>query len=190
MYIQGVATTTLDDVRNVSGTSKSQLYRYFPDKEALVREVIDVQAEELLERQRQQLQRLGSIRGLERWRDVMVHGNALANGAYGCPLGSLANEVADQDDKARVALAEHFRTWESLLEAGLSRMAESGVLRKDADPGRLATALIAALQGGYLLAQTAHDTEPMRIALDMAIDHVRAYAVTDGTDETDGTIGA
>jgi hypothetical protein len=30
----------------------------------------------------------------------------------------------------------------------------------------------------------------MRIALDMAIDHVRAYAVTDGTDEAEGTVGA
>ncbi|WP_226899994.1 TetR/AcrR family transcriptional regulator [Nonomuraea phyllanthi] len=184
MYVQGVAATTLDDVRSVSGTSKSQLYRYFPDKDALVRDVITVQAEKRLEGQRRHLQRLGSIRGLERWRDAMVQSNALAGGAYGCPLGSLASEVADQDDKARAALAGHFRAWESLLEAGLSRMAESGVLREDADSGRLATGLMAALQGGYLLAQMAHDAEPMRVALDMAIDHVRSYAVMDGTGRT------
>ncbi|WP_207755562.1 hypothetical protein [Nonomuraea cypriaca] len=55
------------------------------------------------------------------------------------------------------------------------------MLRKDTDSGRLATGLMAALQGGYLLAQTAHDTGPMRIGLDMAIDHVRSYAVTDGS---------
>jgi AcrR family transcriptional regulator len=176
MHVKGVGVTTLDDVRSASGTSKSQLYRYFPDKDALVREVIDLQASQLLARQRQQLQRLNSIRGLERWRDALVQRNALRNGAYGCPLGSLASQVADQNDDQRTALAEHFQTWESLLAAGLTLMRESGVLRPEADPDRLATGLVAALQGGHILAQTARDAAPMRIALDMAIDHVRAFA--------------
>jgi len=35
---------------------------------------------------------------------------------------------------------------------------------------------MAAIQGGYLLAQTAHDSAPMEVAITMALDHVRAYA--------------
>ena len=106
----------------------------------------------------------------------MVQRNALVHGAYGCVLGSLASELADQDDDARSALAAHFQTWESLLAAGLERMRASGVLRPEADAGSLATGLMAALQGGYLLAQTARDVRPMEIALDMALAHVKAYA--------------
>jgi len=53
-----------------------------------------------------------------------------------------------------------------------------GVLRPDADPDRLATGLMAALQGGYLLARTAHDTEPMAVALNISLDHVRSFATT------------
>jgi hypothetical protein len=34
---------------------------------------------------------------------------------------------------------------------------------------------MAAVQGGYLLAQTAHDAEPMRVALDMALAHVETF---------------
>ena len=49
--------------------------------------------------------------------------------------------------------------------------------KPDADPAALATALMAALQGDYLLAQTAHDHEPLRIALDMAFSHIQSYAV-------------
>ncbi|MFJ9539768.1 TetR/AcrR family transcriptional regulator [Streptomyces sp. NPDC101225] len=176
MHVRGVAVTTLDDVRAASGTSKSQLYRHYPDKEALVRDVVAMQAAELLERQQRHLQRLSSLRGLERWRDALVERNALHNGAYGCPLGSLASELADRDEDAREALALHFSAWESLLADGLLRMRDTGVLRQDADPEALATGLMAALQGGYLLAQTAKDVQPMRIALDMAITHVRAYA--------------
>ncbi|WP_330280886.1 TetR/AcrR family transcriptional regulator [Streptomyces sp. NBC_00588] len=176
MYVKGVSLTTLDDVRAASGTSKSQLYRHYPDKDALVRDVVALQAADVLERQQQLLRRLNSFRGLERWRDAVVERNALRNGAYGCPLGSLAGELADQDEVARKDIARHFATWEGLLEAGLLRMKDSGVLRADADAAELATGLMAALQGGYLLAQTAQDVKPMRIALDMAIAHVRAYA--------------
>ena len=176
MYTKGVNATTLDDVRIASGTSKSQLYRHFADKESLVQAVISVKAEEVLGRHRQRLERLNSIRGLEIWRDAVVQRNALRNGAYGCELGSFASELADQDEAARTALNDHFRTWEGLLAAGLSRMVEAGVLRRDADPEVLATGLMAALQGGYLLSQTARDVGPMQIALDMAIAHVKSFA--------------
>lgn len=176
MYVKGVAATTLDDVRAASGTSKSQLYHHFADKSALVLDVIAAQANQLLERQQQQLHRLNSIRGLERWRDALVQRNALRNGANGCPLGSLASELADQDESARSAIATHIRSWEGLLASGLERMRESGVLRAEADPNKLATGMMAALQGGYLLAQSARDTAPLKIALDMALDHVRTFA--------------
>ncbi|MCX4537719.1 TetR/AcrR family transcriptional regulator (plasmid) [Streptomyces sp. NBC_00841] len=191
MYVKGVCPTTLDDVRAASGTSKSQLYRHYPDKDALVRDVVALQAVELLERQHQLLRRLNSLRGLERWRDAVIEHNALRNGAYGCPLGSLASELADQDEEARKAIARYFDTWEGLLEAGLVRMKDSGVLRADVDAGELATGLMAALQGGYLLAQTARDVKPMKIALDMAIGHIKAYVVPaeDGNPPEGGTRG-
>ena len=175
MYVKGVNATTLDDVRAASSTSKSQLYQHFPDKDALVHSVIDARAGTLLEQQGERLRRFNSIRGLERWRDSIVQANGLRNGAYGCPLGSLAGELADHDEVARTALAGHFASWEGLLADGFRRMRDSGVLRPDADPPTLATGLLAALQGGYLLAQAAHDAAPMRIALDMAIAQVKAH---------------
>jgi hypothetical protein len=70
MHTKGVNATTLDDVRIASGTSKSQLYRHFADKESLVQAVISLQAQEVLARHRQRLERLNSIRGLELWRDA------------------------------------------------------------------------------------------------------------------------
>ena len=176
MYSKGVNATTLDAVRAASGTSKSQLYRHFVDKESLVQEVISLQAHEVLARQRQRLERLDSLRGLELWRDDIVRRNAFRNGACGCELGSLAGELADQDEAARASLNDHFTTWQGLLTAGLARMIHKGVLRPDADPEVLATGLMAALQGGYLLAQTARDVAPMKVALDMALAHVTSFA--------------
>jgi TetR/AcrR family transcriptional repressor of nem operon len=175
MYMKGVRATTLDDVRIASGTSKSQLYGHFVDKESLVQEVISLQAHDVLARQRQRLERLDSIRGLELWRDDIVQGNALHGGAYGCELGSFAGELADQDEAARASLQDHFTEWQELISAGLARMIDKGVLRPDADADVLAIGLMAALQGGYLLAQTARDVAPMKVALDMALEHVKSF---------------
>lgn len=175
MYERGVAATTLADVRLASKTSKSQLYQHFVDKDALVNAVIEQRGEDVLEQQRKFLQEVDSIRGLELWRDELVERNSRQNGAYGCPLGSLANELADQDDNARQAISIHFDHWLSLLTGAITAMKSNGVLREDADARALASGLLAALQGGYLLAQTARDMYPMKVALDMAIAQVRTF---------------
>lgn len=176
MRERGVAATTLADVRSATNTSKSQLYQHFADKDALVNEVIGQRGEEVLSQQRQRLQRVDSFRGLELWRDELVERNAVRNGAYGCPLGSLANELADQDETARRALASYFDDWLLLITNTLTAMKDREVLREDADARVLANGLLAALQGGYVLAQTARDVYPMRVALDMAIAQVRTFA--------------
>jgi AcrR family transcriptional regulator len=175
MYVKGVNATTLDDVRAAAGASKSQLYRHFPDKDALVHAVIALRGQQVLGRETQRLGRLSSFGGLTRWRDALIEVNSLRDGAYGCALGSMASELADQDEQARSSLADLFTAWEDLLAAGLRRMQAKGTLSLDADPGRLAIGLMAALQGGYLLASTAHNVRPMEIALDLALWQVRAY---------------
>jgi hypothetical protein len=63
----------------------------------------------------------------------------------GCPIGSLAGQLAERDDGARLALADGFRRWEEGLRDGLETMAARGELRKDADPSLLAKQTLAAL---------------------------------------------
>src|SRR4051794_10653476 len=176
MFERGVASTTLADVRIASATSKSQLYQHFSDKNALVREVIEFRAAALLAQQRRRLEKVDSLRGLELWRDEMVERNALRDGAYGCPLGSMANEIADQDEDLRRTIAGHFDEWLQMLVDAIEMLKTAGVLRADADSRALASGLLAALQGGYLLAKTARDVTFMRVAVDMAIAQVRAFS--------------
>ncbi len=175
MLTGGVAATTLDEIKTASGVSKSQLYHHFADKDALIEAVARARSAEVIQREEDQLGRLSSIRGLERWRDALVQNNASVNSAFGCGIGAMASEIADQDEGVRQILQETFARWEGLLREGLERMVEAGTLRADADPQSLATGLMAALQGGYLLAQSARDSAPMKVALDMAIDHVRSF---------------
>ena len=175
MHVQGVAATTIDEVLAASATSKSQFYQHFDDKSDLVYEVINLRADEVLSWQRLRLEKVDSFRGLYQWRDAMVKRCTLRRGLWGCELGSLAAELSDTDDKARAALFEHFAEWRRLLTAALERMRDNGALRAEIDTLPLATGLLAAVEGGYLLSQTARDPRVMQTVLNIAIDHIASF---------------
>lgn len=172
MRVRGVAGTTLDDVVVTSNVSKSQLYWHFEDKQALVRAVIELVGDRTIAVERDRLSKVKTFAGLRRWRDALVENNALQDGRYGCPLGSLANEVADQDSIARQKLQDLFSAWQVLFEDLLRRFQKAGVIPQEADVSQLAMGLLAAVQGGYLLAQTSRDVTPMASAIDMTLAHL------------------
>lgn len=176
MRVRGVGGTTLDDVVSASKASKSQFYRHFADKPALVQAVIEFVGEQTISDERARLAKVRTLAGLRRWRDALVNRNALQDGRYGCPLGSLANEVSDQDAVARRKLHDLFLAWQELFEDLLCRFQREGVIPRNADVAQLATGFVAAIQGGYLLAQTSRDVRPMASAIDMAITHLTLLA--------------
>lgn len=178
--VRGVGGTTIDDVVAASKVSKSQFYRHFADKAELVRSVVELVGERTIARERDRLGTVRTFAGLRRWRDAIVQSNAVENGRYGCSLGSLANEVADQDALARGKLNELFAAWEELFDGVLRRFQREGLIPSEVDPSRLATGFVAAVQGGYLLAQTARDVTPMATAIDLAISHLQLLARVDG----------
>ncbi len=172
VYAGGVAETSLDAVLAASGTSKSQLYHYFADKDDLVLAVVRRQAERVLAAQR--LHQLDSMSGLRRWRDAVVEMQHRRHSVGGCPIGSLVATLAPAEP-SRAVLAEAFECWEALLRSGFAAMSERGELRPGADPAALAVAVLAALQGGLVLSQAARSTAPLEVALDMALDHVARH---------------
>ena len=174
IYAHGVERTSLDDVMAASGVSKSQLYHYFADKDALVLDVIARQTERVLEAQRPHLEALDSLPALKAWRNAIVRLSNAAQGK-GCPLGSLASELANDSEPARKRLADSFSTWRNRIENGLAKMQERGELVAPADPHDLALALLSAVEGGLLLAKTTHSSRPLEIAIDMAIEHVTRH---------------
>jgi TetR/AcrR family transcriptional regulator, transcriptional repressor for nem operon len=176
VYERGVAGVSLDDVLRTTGTSKSQLYHYFDDKNDLIHAVIERQRERVLGFHQPELESLSSWDDLQRWRNMIVETQAVRACRYGCPLGSLVNELAELDEFARAQLSGAFANWEQILADGLAAMVESGKLRADANTADLAVSVIASLQGGLLLAEMDRSTHPLEVALDAAIAHLRSFA--------------
>jgi AcrR family transcriptional regulator len=176
VYERGFAGTSLDDVMAATGTSKSQLYHYFADKDALIREVIKAQLGRIIAAQEAAgLREVSSWDALERWCDHFVAATRTTQGAGGCPLGSLVGELADQSEPARQVLAQCFADWQSYLSEGLEAMRDKGELAAQADAAELALTVMSALQGGLLMAQATRSARPVELALNMALGHLAAY---------------
>ncbi|HWD65839.1 MAG TPA: TetR/AcrR family transcriptional regulator [Solirubrobacteraceae bacterium] len=163
---RGVAAVSLDDVGRRAQASRSQLYHYFSDKDELVHAVVDATTEAVLAAQDGLLDHLDSWAGIDRWFDALVRLQRDRQARGGCPIGSLAGQLAERDPQARAAIADGLGRWEAHLREGLTRMQERGKLAPTADPAKLATVTMAALQGGLLLTQVRRDPEQLQIALD------------------------
>ncbi len=176
IYTKGVHATNNEQLRGAAGISGSQLNHYFPTKESLVLAVIEWQAERVLTFHRSE--RFTHFDSLDALRDWAGYYTAYERSYQeGCSLGSLAAEIIKTELDVRTELAAAFEQWRDIFRDGLERMQRLGRISADADPTRLAHLLLAAFQGGMLLAQVARDIAPLKDALQAAIDHVRTFTV-------------
>ena len=167
IYERGVVSTTLEDVRAAADVSSSQLYHYFADKDDLVQAVIGRQADVTVGNQQQA--DLTTAEGLRAWRDMVIAAARSGGGRGGCPLGSLGSQLAETDPEARALVAAGFGRWSDAIAVGLRALHAAGQLPAGIHPDDLAVTLLAALQGGLLLAQVERDTRPLETAVDTVL---------------------
>ena len=156
------------------GAGKSQLYHYFRGRDELVEAAVGLRCAQVLAGLTQALGAVTSLAELERALAGFADGYEQM-GLPGCPIGSLAAEVAGRNEDARLQTAAAFDAWERLFADALERMRDRGELRADASPAALATALLASIEGGMVLSQTRKDPASLRIAVQAGLAHVRSY---------------
>jgi AcrR family transcriptional regulator len=166
---RGVAGTSLDDVRERAQASKSQLYLYFPDRDTLLREVAGATCDTVIDSQAEALSGFDSLPGIRRYLDGLVEIQRQQQQPGGCPIASLAGQLADHDEQARMILSDGMDRWEQGLRSGLETIAGRGELKPEADPAALANQSLALVQGGLLLTQVRRDAGQMRLATDAVL---------------------
>lgn len=175
IYTRGVQGTNNELVRKAANVSGSQLSHYFPDKESLVRAVIVWQADSMMGvRDDPPRGPLDSFLALHAWADAYVAMEVLRDS--GCTFGSLASEVMKTEPGVHDEIAAGFDRWRRIFRDGLQAMQDNGDLSGTADLDQLAHVLMAAFQGGTLLAQAANDLGPLRDALYGAVAYVETFA--------------
>jgi TetR/AcrR family transcriptional regulator, transcriptional repressor for nem operon len=171
---RGIAVTSVDEVLAAAGAGKGQFYHYFRGRDELAAAAVGFRCAQVLAGLTQALGGVSSLAGLEEALAGFVSGFE-ETGMPGCPIGTLATEVAGHNEGARLQAAAGFDAWELLLADALERMRQRGELRADAPPGVLATRLLASIEGGMVLSQARKDITSLRIAVDAGLAQVRAY---------------
>jgi AcrR family transcriptional regulator len=179
MFERGVANTSIDQVRRAAEVGGSQISHYFRDKRDLTRHVVDVRRNGVRAFHTQQkFASLDSLEALQVWADACVSDIDPVYRVGGCVYGSLAGELIEADDEIRDDLATGYDQWIELFRSGLEAMRDRGDLRPEADPRHLAVSLVAAHQGGALLTHATGDPQPLRAAVNAAVDYVRSFGAS------------
>jgi AcrR family transcriptional regulator len=153
----GYSGTGFREVIKHSGAPRGSIYHHFPGgKEQLAAETVQW-ASAVIERRIARAAENGDpivALGLfvDAWRKVLEDSNFRA----GCPVVAVAAE-ADAGPAATAAAAAAFARWQELIAHALL---DAGVGRTDAR--RLATLVVAGIEGAILLCRTRHDIRPLR----------------------------
>ena len=171
---RGIAATSVDEVLAAAKAGKGQFYHYFRSRDELAAAAVGYRCAQVLAGLTRALGGVSSMAGLEQALAGLVSGFEQA-GLPGCPIGTLATEVAGRNEAAQMQAAAGFDAWERLLAGALERMRQRGELRPDAAPAVLATGLLASIEGGMVLNQARKDMASLRVAVDAGLAQVRAH---------------
>jgi AcrR family transcriptional regulator len=169
---RGIAATSVDEVLAAAKAGKGQFYHYFRNRDELAAAAVGYRCTQVVDGLTEALGDVSSMAGLEQALAGFITGFE-QTGLPGCPIGTLATEVAGRNEAARMRAAAGFDAWERLLADALERMRQRGELRADAQPAVLATGLLASIEGGMVLSQTRKDVASLRIAVDTGLAEVR-----------------
>jgi AcrR family transcriptional regulator len=168
----GVATATLDDIRQRTSTSKSQLFHYFPaGKDELLLAVAQYEADRVLADQQPYLGCLTTWDAWYQWRDVVIARYEQQGDT--CPLGSLFLQIGRSTPGARAIVVQLLRQWQEALATGIRAMRDGGHLPASFDVDQAAASLLAGIQGGVAIMLATGRSTHLQAALDTGIGHLR-----------------
>lgn len=165
LWERGYVGTSPKAIQQRAGAGQGSMYHHFHGKPDLALAAIARSAEELCARAEPEfsgpgtpLQRVTTY--LRRERDAL----------RGCPVGRLTQDPDVMADPAlRRPIEESFARLRTRLAGVLAEAQADGELDATLAPSATATALVAMLQGGYVLARAAGDAEVYAQAVDGAL---------------------
>jgi len=172
---QGVHLTSPNDVIRDSKTGKSQFYHYFKSKEDLVHQVLQSYIEAIREGAAPINYTIRSWKDLEKWFRSQAALQDRFGMTRGCPFGTVAAEVTENDDLLRQDLTLLFELVSKQLARFFLRQKAEGRLDPHAKEEELANFCITTIQGGMLLGKVRRDRATVDSSIDHALRHLRTF---------------
>lgn len=160
----GYQTTTVDEIAQTTGVTKSNLYYHFKSKEELALEALDMRMKQFESDVIFSTLREISLSPKKR---LQLFYNRVANFhrslecRYGCPFGNLAIEMSDVSEKFRKRLSVFFRNWEKAIEKCIDEGIRKGEFRGDINPKLAAQLILSQVEGAIMMVKTHKTLEPI-----------------------------
>jgi AcrR family transcriptional regulator len=162
LWERGYVGTSPRAIQERAGAGQGSMYHHFDGKHALAVSAIELLADDVRGQADAVLAGRGSA--VER---VVAYLQMQRDPLKGCPLGRLAHDpevVADPELRRPV---DRFLSWLVERLAALLREAQQeGDVSASLDPSAVAAAVVATVQGGYVLARAHHDPAAQSRAVD------------------------
>lgn len=174
---RGFGATSVGDILAAAGVPKGCFYHHFASKEELGQEILARWMADLEARLLDYLTREEGPAPLERIAaalDGFVTEQEQSGCRGGSAFGNLATELSDEHEEFRAPLAQAFQRLTGAFAGQLERARALGELKADVEPVALAEFLVAALEGGILLARVHKDAGVLARVLRHAEAHLWA----------------
>ncbi len=169
----GYTATSPRDILARSGAGQGSLYHHFRGKSDLAAAALsEVSAEMLAEAEALLNASTDPLKAVLTWL------TAPREALRGCRLGRLVAEPILDDAALTAPVADFFAQLQLLLTVRLGQAQQAETLSPHLHPAGLAAALIAVIQGGYVLARATNDPAAMTRAQAAAADLLRGAAPT------------
>lgn len=166
---QGYAATGVAQILEVSGAPKGSFYFHFPEgKEQLAAEALKLAGAQIERGLRQLASQVSSPSELIT-QFIDRQAKALAESGYrdGCPIATVALEMASESASIRDACREIFDGW-------IAAMADAFRPHLGRNARRMAEQVLVTVEGALLLSRVRRDTGPLRLAREFLVAQLTA----------------
>lgn len=161
LWERGYVGTSPKAILERAGAGQGSMYHHFSGKRDLALAAVRRTAQEMRESAEERFRSPGT--GLERVTAYLLREREVLKG---CPVGGLTQDPdLMADPELRAPVDETFVWLRERIASLLSEAREDGALDSALDPADTAAAVVAVLQGGYVLARAADSAEPFHRAV-------------------------
>lgn len=163
-HLNGFHNTSIDDILESTGVTKSNLYYHFKSKEELGLVILEKRIREYEDRFFSDTFENTSLtpqRKLKKYYKKVTAYHEKLECKNGCPFGNLALEMSDTNEKFRSLLSEFFNHWQKVIEKCIKEGIELKEFRSDISPKIISEMILSHLEGAILLAKTHRSIAPL-----------------------------
>lgn len=166
IHRQGLNATSISHIIEATGVKKGNLYFHFPNKEALSTAILERTRQETAEFLETSLTGTSPLEKLSNYLDAVFLKHKRTGFVGGCLIGNSAIETGDNNPALAQVVSAIFDHWKQTLAAIITQARDDGCINPETDPEQTALHMIAAIEGGIMIAKVSKKETDLMACLD------------------------